>query len=523
MSDFEVLRRLAAQAALSEEEVDQAQQFREHDDPDTEQLEARTPAHPIPELSDDEVSALMSDEARLAVIGFEVTSEKQYKRAYERPILPGVASGITVGIGYDLGYSTPERVRRDFKGLIAADDIEALVAVCTLKGDAARPHLASLRQRIRISWDVAIEVYRRVTVPLYGRAVLKTFPNAVELKGHCFGALLSLVYNRGASLKGDRRREMNTIHDLMAQRQWADIPAQFRSMKRIWKGNRQATGVVIRREAEAILFERGLELLQAPIVVAGLESNRPEGDQLESVEPPDLETIEGDGFHYVELDDNPDALERHNPNWDKVKWPPEDRAPDYSHIPDRSLANTAFEFGPRELELLIEANNFRPSREHGRIVFALRGAQLIQALDKPEPMKRQENREVLTLREIKPDHRAFCCVIGVYDVERGRMSGYIGSTVPNPKAVASFVAGGSPSNMMLSGCYEFEVGWHQRSKSIKKIPGCLIESGRRKAVLRTRKNHTYEIVDIVHDTLPGDNIHPGKREGPFPFSSWGCL
>lgn len=516
--DFEALRRVAGIAVLTEDEIDQARGLLDFEDGDSRLLEARPPSHSVPRLTDDQVCDLISDEARVKIIEFEVFSEAHYRKTYERPILPGVQSGITVGIGYDLGYNTPDQVRRDFDGLIPAADIELLTTVCRLKGDRARPHLDQLRRRISIPWEAAREVFRRATLPRFGRDVLRVFPNAVELKGHAFGMLVSLVYNRGSSLDGPRRREMLAIRDLMAERRWSEIPAQIRAMKRLWRDDPKARGLLKRRDIEAAMFERGLELMQSA-AVAGLDGAHHEGRVVT-----DPSVLEGDGYHYRELEETAEALERRDLNWDKVVWPSDDsQSPDYSHIPDRRLAGQSFEFGPRELELLIEANAFEPSREHGRIVFALRGAELVDGLQNPRPLSPQENREALLLREVKPDHRSFRCVVGVYDVERGRLYGYTASTVPNPKAVASFVAGGEPANMMLTGCYEFKVGWHQWSQPSKRIPGCLIEDGKRKAVLRTKNNHTYELTDIVHDTTPGDNVHPGKSEGPFPFSSWGCL
>ena len=517
MPDFEILGRLAAAAAPSEEEVDEARNARDYAEDAAATLEARKLAHPVPELTPAQVCALASDEACLKVIEFEVTSEQVYRRKYELPIAPAGASGITIGIGYDVGWNTPPDVRSDLEGLVPVDDIEALTRACGVRGDDARQRLPEFR-RIRVPWEAAVEVFRRATMPRFGRDVLRTFPNAVELKGHCFGALLSLVYNRGSGLDGDSRREMRAIRDLTAERRWREVPAELRKMKRLWEGKPGLTGVVKRREAEAVLFERGIELMEAGAEVAGGGEGA-----LERRAPADPAAVEGDGYYYKEIDESREALESVDPAWKKVIWPPYEQAPDYSHIPDRSLAGTAFRFGPRELELLIEANGFLPAREHGRIVFALRGAQLLQSLGQSAVVDRQENREALTLCEGKPDHNALRCVIGVYDIELGRMHGYQSSTVPNPKAVASHVAGGSPSNMMLTGCYQFEVGWHLPSKEDRKIPGCLIENGRHKAVLRTRNDHVYELTDVVHDNTPGDNVHPAKSEGPFPFSSWGCL
>jgi hypothetical protein len=252
MADFEILRRLAGAAAVTETEADHAREARDFSEGEPGFLETGRTGHPV--------RALVSPEARLKVIEFEVTSEQVYRRKYEKPILPGVSSGITIGIGYDLGYNDPASVARDLDGLIPSTDIQVLSSVCRLKGAAARPRLGDVRH-IGVPWEAAIEIYRRATEPRFGRSVLATFPNAAELKGHGFGALLSLVYNRGPDLigkpgDGGRRREMMAIHDLMKDRRFADIPAQFRAMKRIWQGDPNATGVIKRREAEALLFER---------------------------------------------------------------------------------------------------------------------------------------------------------------------------------------------------------------------------------------------------------------------------
>lgn len=76
----------------------------------------------------------------------------------------------------------------------------------------------------------------------------------------CFGVLVSLVYNRGSRMTdspkapGDRA-EMRAIRDAVAGGQFAVIPAQLRSMQRLWPiGN----GLRDRREREAKLFELGL-------------------------------------------------------------------------------------------------------------------------------------------------------------------------------------------------------------------------------------------------------------------------
>ena len=519
MLDLEVVHRLGAETAASEDEVACAHRLRDFELVEDRVLEGMRGVKrpPIATLSKAELVTLVSPEAILKVIEFEVTSEAAYHKRYEFPIKPGADSGITIGIGYDLGFNPPEAVKRDLAGLLPEDQIAALSAVCGLTKDAADQARASVGS-IRLPWEKALQLFETATVPRFAQMVRETFANADELKGHAFGALFSLVYNRGNKLTGDRRREMAKIAELMAERRFAEIPEQFEDMKRIWINDPKCSGVVKRRHAEAILFQRGLDLrTAAPIVVAAAST-------LERYAPSDLAKRDGDGATYEELPEDGVLHERAHGEWEKVAWASDERSPDYSHIPDRALSGTTFGFGPNDFELLIAANSFAPVRENGRIIFALRGAQLVTALTDPTPMERQENRAALILCEVRPNHRELRCVIGVYDSVRGRLSGYTGSTVPNPKAVASYVGGGDPSNMMLTGCYKFDVGWHQESRSDRKIPGCLIENSRQRAVLRTRQDYTFDIGDAIDDASPcGDNLHPGKSEGPFPFSSWGCL
>jgi len=79
------------------------------------------------------------------------------------------------------------------------------------------------------------------------------------------GALVSLVYNRGPSWsvaeakdKKGHYTEMRNIRRLMVEQNFQQIPQEIRSMKRLWEGNADMKGLVVRRELEAKLFELGL-------------------------------------------------------------------------------------------------------------------------------------------------------------------------------------------------------------------------------------------------------------------------
>jgi GH24 family phage-related lysozyme (muramidase) len=63
-----------------------------------------------------------------------------------------------------------------------------------------------------------------------------------------------LIFNRGASLKGERRLEMRNIRSLIAKKDYSNIAKEIRKMKRIWVG-KNLDGLIKRREDEAVLIE----------------------------------------------------------------------------------------------------------------------------------------------------------------------------------------------------------------------------------------------------------------------------
>lgn len=189
------------------------------------------------------------------VVDEEVSSRAVYEKRYRHPEWPGGASGVTWGIGYDGGQSSRATIVGDWTHKEADDEVSAMAECAGITGNAARSFLPQVRNRIDVSWDVAIDVFSNHDVPKYVGLVRSHLPNIELLSPDCLGALFSLVYNRGPSFEmaSDRYREMRAIKVHMAAKEFAKIPAEFRSMKRLWNN-----GLVGRREREAILFERGL-------------------------------------------------------------------------------------------------------------------------------------------------------------------------------------------------------------------------------------------------------------------------
>jgi GH24 family phage-related lysozyme (muramidase) len=169
---------------------------------------------------------------------------------------PGESSGITIGAGYDLGYCTAEQFEEDWSPYLSADEIARLKDVIGLKGEDARQRAGEFRD-IRITTANAEEVFKQRTLPLYSQQTEDAFPGVEQLPPKVQGALVSLVFNRGPGMDGDRRREMRAIRDAVAQGDLQTIADQLRAMKRLWGPNMR--GLLRRRDAEADLVESAID------------------------------------------------------------------------------------------------------------------------------------------------------------------------------------------------------------------------------------------------------------------------
>jgi len=199
-----------------------------------------------------ELSARASD----LIVYCEITNELTYKSKYEKPSWPGGNSGVTIGIGYDLGYTTPFDLKADWGAYIDNQTLNSLSEACGLTGSGAGDFLAQL-SAIRIDWKTALSQYAHETLPRCVGATESALTNTKSLSPDSLGALVSLVYNRGASfrLPGSHYEEMRNIKTHMDGREFNKIPAELQSMKRLWPDSK---GLVLRREAEAALFQLGL-------------------------------------------------------------------------------------------------------------------------------------------------------------------------------------------------------------------------------------------------------------------------
>jgi hypothetical protein len=189
----------------------------------------------------------------------EVSDGRTYRQRFQRPCLPPFPSGITIGIGYDCRFVDRAQLEADWQGVLSPEDVALLEPSLGIPGT---PFLRDRAAAVTITLGDAMRVFAARSLPKYFDLTRRIYPAVADqtLNPAQRTALVSLVYNRGTDLAGDRRREMLTIQTLLRQGKLAEVPAQFESMTRLWLG--VAAGLVKRRRAEATLWQSGFGALQ---------------------------------------------------------------------------------------------------------------------------------------------------------------------------------------------------------------------------------------------------------------------
>ena len=208
---------------------------------------------------------MLSKKSLDLILEFEVGGgENYYNKFLKNPAWPEGQSGVTIGVGYDLGYVNKTEFSEDWKDL-PKETFDRLYKVVGIKGYNAKNLIRGLKD-ITIPWDLALKVFNNKTVTKFYNLTQQTFPNFDNLPEDAKGGLVSLVFNRGNALEGDRRREMKLIRDGMKlvstfdQKALTFIANQIRNMKRIWIGGSIEKGMNRRRDAEAKLIEDSLKV-----------------------------------------------------------------------------------------------------------------------------------------------------------------------------------------------------------------------------------------------------------------------
>jgi hypothetical protein len=208
---------------------------------------------------------MLSKKSLDLILEFEVGGgENYYNKFLKNPAWPEGQSGVTIGVGYDLGYVNKTEFSEDWKDL-PKETFDRLYKVVGIKGYNAKNLIRGLKD-ITIPWELALKVFNNKTVSKFYNLTKQTFPNFDNLPEDAKGGLVSLVFNRGNALEGDRRREMKLIRDGMKlvstydQKALTFIANQIRNMKRIWIGGSIEKGMSRRRDAEAKIIEESLKV-----------------------------------------------------------------------------------------------------------------------------------------------------------------------------------------------------------------------------------------------------------------------
>ncbi|OEO33123.1 hypothetical protein VW23_008140 [Devosia insulae DS-56] len=483
-------------------------------------------------------AARVSAAAFKLIVDYETGGRAFYDTVIKkRPIWPKGSSGITIGFGYDLGYVTLDEYQRDWATLIAGlstsqrSALQACVGFHSGKDSEAK--LKALLQTvldITVPWEMAEVEFKAQTLPKFSLLTQSALPNTDRLSGDCFGTLVSLTFNRGASYSKahnpatdskDRFREMRAIKAAMAAQNFADIPKQLKAMIRIWVGTSIAEGMKRRRNDEAALFLTGLAggptiSSEASMLEAGVAA-------ADAALPPEAESTTGKTDEDFWTETGEDELAAAAAEGFMIgvagvgaTWASDEVQPDYAHLGGNLTQGVPFELTADDLALLARLNDFNVDAlgNGAPILFGLRGAGVVK----------DHASGGIVLMDQRPDHVVPRCTIGVWHRAEGKLSVFPGSTVPNQAAVAKFKADGSAGNLLATGLYNYVCGPHITSRE---TPGCFLlrnpDMSKRVVVVRRSKNDlTYDKTDVVDRCAPGDNIHPAFFSNASGFSSLGC-
>jgi hypothetical protein len=184
------------------------------------------------------------------IIAQEVGSERDYN---PHPEYAGGDSGCTIGIGFDCGYNSAADIQAAWGDLLAPSDVALLKGTAGFKGEKCLPLLTPSVKRISVPFAAAKKVFTEISIPKFYNAAKSIYPQIGELNADTQGALVSMVYNRGASIAGSRRVHMANIVPLVAAKDYKGIAAQIEASKTLWIG-KGLDGLISRREGEARLI-----------------------------------------------------------------------------------------------------------------------------------------------------------------------------------------------------------------------------------------------------------------------------
>ena len=186
------------------------------------------------------------------IVNEETGGRAYYEKVYKSTFTwPGGASGPTAMVGIDIGYYTEEEVDKIFKPLTDSAELSLIRGGRGLKGFLAKEYTVKLKG-ITFTWEEAIQTFKDFILPKFTKLTERAFPGVSELHENAQAAMVSLVFNRGTSFKGQSRIEMLDLRNIISSsKEYSQMAEKFKSMKRLWD---KTSGLVGRRDREAALI-----------------------------------------------------------------------------------------------------------------------------------------------------------------------------------------------------------------------------------------------------------------------------
>jgi len=187
------------------------------------------------------------------IIECETGGKSYYEQVYKNTFCwPGESSGPTAMVGIDCAYYSPKELREIFGPYTSQQELDLILGAVGKTGSAGASYTKKLKG-ITFTWDEAMEVFKKYTVPKFSALTEKAFPGVYELCPDAQAAVLSIVFNRGVKMSGDRRLEMRSLRDAVAAKSYKGMASSIRGMKRLWP---DTPSLRRRREQEALLVEK---------------------------------------------------------------------------------------------------------------------------------------------------------------------------------------------------------------------------------------------------------------------------
>lgn len=212
--------------------------------------------------------------------------------------------------------------------------------------------------------------------------------------------------------------------------------------------------------------------------------------------------------------------------FEQAVWPEDENAIDYAHF-EPEFSDAEFMLTDAALRRILAANSFAPIASNPRVLFGLRGCMLAE-----EEAAIPAFKSALRVREARPDHFSYRCLMGVWDRNLKMVWATPASTVPHVAYLYAQREAGTfanEANMMPTGLYRYKVGTH-RNGSRGRQPGAFRPDNKGFAVIRSVDDGPIRLSrDKYWDTRTtnhGDNIHAGTYTAPRDdrplFWSAGC-